>query len=136
MKTRITFIASLLVTILMFSGCQSEDKQQGAMFQEEVKTIQQIEERSADISNAEEAFVLMRELNQNMKDIRDQILSMEQKYRKASESEKQKLKSEFQQANTQIDQSLKVISGNIEPYKEDKRVSKMLDKLNEIMISK
>ena len=106
------------------------------MFQEEVKTIQQIEERSADISNAEEAFVLMRELNQNMKDIRDQILSMEQKYRKASESEKQKLKSEFQEANTQIDQSLNVISGNIEPYKEDKRVSKMLDKLNEIMISK
>jgi len=136
MKTRITIIASLLVSILLFSGCQSEDEQQGAMLQEEIKTIQQIEERSANIDNPEDAFVLMRDLNQTMKDIRDQILSVEQKYRKASESEKQQLKSEFQEANTQIDQSLKVISGNINPYKDDERVSKMLEKLNEIMISK
>jgi hypothetical protein len=136
MKTRITIIASLLVSILLFSGCQSEDEQQGTMLQEEIKTIQQIEERSANIDNPEDAFILMRDLNQTMKDIRDQILSVEEKYRMASESEKQQLKSEFQEANTQIDQSLKVISGNINPYKEDERVSKMLEKLNEIMISK
>jgi len=136
MKTQITFIASLLVSILLFSGCQSENEQQGALLQKEVKSIQQIEERSTNIDNPEEAFVLMRELNQTMKDIRDQILSMEQKYRTVSESEKKQLESEFSKANTQIDQSLKVISGNIEPYKKDERVSKMLDKLNEIMISK
>jgi len=136
MKTQITFITSLLVSILLFSGCQSENEQQGALLQKEVKSIQQIEERSTNIDNPEEAFVLMRELNQTMKDIRDQILSMEQKYRTVSESEKKQLESEFSKANTQIDQSLKVISGNIEPYKKDERVSKMLDKLNEIMISK
>lgn len=136
MKTRITFIASLLVSILLFSACQSEDEQQGPMLQEEVKSIQQIEERSANVSNPEEAFVLMRDLNQTMKDIRNQILSVEEKYRTVSESEKQQLESEFKKANTQIDQSLEVISSNIEPYKEEERVSKMLEKLNEIMISK
>jgi len=136
MKTRITFIASLLVSILLLSACQSEDEQQGPMLQEEVKSIQQIEERSANVSNPEEAFVLMRDLNQTMKDIRNQILSVEQKYRTVSESEKQQLESEFKKANTQIDQSLEVISSNIEPYKEEERVSKMLEKLNEIMISK
>ena len=136
MKTQMTFIASLLVSLLLFSGCQSEEEQQGATLQEEVKSIQQIEERSTNIDNPEEAFVLMRELNQTMKDIRDQILSMEQKYRTVSGSEKQQLKSEFNKANTQIDESLKVISQNIEPYEDDERVSKMLDKLNEIMISK
>ena len=136
MKTQMTFIASLLVSLLLFSGCQSEEEQQGAMLQEEVKSIQQIEERSANVSNPEEAFVLMRDLNQTMKDIRNQILSVEQKYRTVSESEKQQLESEFKKANTQIDQSLEVISSNIEPYKEEERVSKMLEKLNEIMISK
>jgi hypothetical protein len=136
MKTRISFIASLLVSILLFSACQSEDKQQGPMLQEEVRSIEQIEERSANINNPEEAFVLMRDLNQTLKDIRNQILSVEQKYRTVSESEKQQLESEFKNANKQIDQSLKVISSNIEPYKEDERVSKMLQKLNEIMISK
>lgn len=135
MKTQITYITSLLLSLLLFSGCQSE-KKQGPLLQEEINTLKQIEQRSENIENPEDAFNVLRDLNQSLKDIRDEILTLENKYRMVSENEKQQLESEFINAKSEIDQSLNVISNNVEPYKGDERVSKMLEKLNQIMISK
>ncbi len=135
MKTQITFITSLLLSLLLLSGCQSE-KKQGPLLQEEINTLKQIEQRSENIENSEDAFNVLRDLNQTLKDIREGTLTLENEYRTVPENEKQQLESEFKIAKNEIDQSLKVISNNIEPYKENERVSKMLDKLNEIMISK
>jgi len=135
MKTQILFLKSLIISLLLFSGCQSEENQ-AAFLHEEVKTLKEIEQRSGRIENSENAFTVLRDLNQTLGDIRDEILSMEVTYREVSENEKQQLESEFNTAQSEIDRSLKVISTNIEPYKTDKRVSKMLVKLDEIMISK
>ncbi len=135
MKTQITLITSLLLSLLFFSGCQSE-KKQGPLLQEELKAMKQIEQRSENIQNSEDAFIVLRDLNQTLKDIREGILTLENEYRAVSENEKQQIESEFNIVNSEINQSLNVISNNIEPYKEDERVSKMLVKLNEIMISK
>lgn len=134
MKSQITIIASLLLSLLFFSGCQSETTPED--LQEDVKTIKEIEKRSENIENKEDAFEILRDLNQSLKSIRDKILELEMKYRDASENERKQIEKEFNTANTEIDQSLKVISKNTEPYKEEEEVSKMLDKLNEIMISK
>lgn len=134
MKTRLTFITSLLLSLLLFSGCHSESTSEG--LEDEVKEIQRLEEQSKNIENTEDAFELTRNLNQNMKSIRDKILDMEIKYREASQAEKGKMENKFKEANAKIDESLKVISENIEPYKDKEQVSRMLDKLNEILISK
>jgi ribosomal protein S20 len=135
MKTKITFITFLLLSSLLFSGCQSK-KKQGQLLQEEVNAMKQIELRSENIENSEDAFIVMRDLNKTLQDIREAILTLEKDYHAASENEKQQLESKFKSANSEIDQSLNVISNNIESYKGDERVSKMLDKLKEIMISK
>ena len=135
MKTQIIFITSLLLSLLLFSGCQSE-KKKGPLLQEEINTLEQIEQRSENIGNPEDAFNVLRDLNKTLKDIREGILTMENEYRTVPENEKEQLESEFKSAKNEIDQSLKTISNNIAPYKEDDRVSKMLEKLNDIMISK
>ena len=134
MKTRITIITSVFLSLLLFSGCQSESTSDG--LQEEVKEIQRLEEESGNIENNEDAFELMRNLNQTMKDVRDKILEMEANYRKATENERKEMESEFEKANAQINESLKVISENVEPYKDEEQVSQMLNKLQEVMISK
>lgn len=134
MKTRLTVITSILLSLLFFSGCESESTPED--LQEDVKEIKRLEKESRNIENTEDAFELMRNLNQAMKSVRDKILEMESNYRTASESKKKEMESEFEQANAQIDESLKVISENIEPYKEDEQVSQMLIKLQEVMISK
>src|SRR6056297_3014225 len=105
MKTQITFITSLLLSLLLFSGCQSEEKQ-GPLLQEEVTTMKQIEQRSENIENSEDAFNVLRDLNQTLKDIRNEILTLEMKYRTVSENEKQQLENDFVSAKTEIDQSL------------------------------
>ncbi|MBS3769823.1 MAG: hypothetical protein V5A47_05465 [Bacteroidales bacterium] len=134
MKTRLTIMTGILLSLFLFSGCQSESTPED--LQEDVKEIKRLEKQSENIENKEDAFELMRSLNQSMKSIRDKILEMDIKYRTASESEKKEMERKFEQSNAEIDESLKVISENIEPYKEDEKVSKMLDILNEIMISK
>jgi len=134
MKIRLTVITSILLSLLFFSGCQSESNPED--LQEDVEGIQRLEKQSGNIENTEDAFELMRNLNQAMQSVRDKILEMESNYRTASESKKKKMEREFKKANAQIDESLKVISENIEPYKEDEQVSQILDKLQEVMISK
>lgn len=135
MKTQIKIITGLVLSLLLFSGCQSE-KKQGPLLQKELEAMKQIEQQSENIQNSEEAFTVLRDLNQTLKDIREATLSLENDYRTGSESKKQQLEREFNNANSEIDHSLSVISNNIDPFKEDERVSKMLVKLNEIMISK
>lgn len=134
MKTRLTIITSIFLSLLLFSGCQSESTPED--LQEDVKEIKHLETQSENIENKEDAFELMRNLNQAMKSVRDKILEMESNYRTASESKKKEMESEFEKANAEIDESLKVISKNVEPYKEEEEVAKMLDKLQEVMISK
>lgn len=135
MKTQITFIISLLMSLLLLFGCKSDEKQ-GPLLQKEINSLKQIEQRSENIENSEDAFNILRDLNQTLKDIREGTLTFENDYRAVSENEQQQLETSFINAKNEIDQSLKVISNNIDPYKNDERVSKMLDKLHEIMISK
>lgn len=135
MKTQITFIFSLVVSLLLVSGCKSEEKQ-GPLYQKEINSLKQIEQRSENIVNSEDAFNILRDLNQTLKDIREATLAFENYYRNVPENEQQQLENEFINAKNEIDQSLKVISNNIEPYENDERVSNMLDKLHQIMISK
>ena len=134
MKTRLTIITSIFLSLLLFSGCQSESTTEN--LQEEVKEIKRLEKQSKNIENKDAAFELMRNLNQTMKSVRDKILEMESNYRKASENRKQVMESEFEKANAEINESLKIISKNVEPYKDEKQVSQMLNKLQEVMISK
>ena len=134
MKTRLTIITSIFLSLLLFSGCQSESTTEN--LQEEVKEIKRLEKQSKNIENKDAAFELMRNLNQTMKSVRDKILEMESNYRTASENRKQEMESEFEKANAEINESLKIISKNVEPYKDEKQVSQMLNKLQEVMISK
>ncbi|MGM0531006.1 MAG: hypothetical protein ACQER7_06610 [Bacteroidota bacterium] len=134
MKTRLTIMTGILLSLFLFPGCQSESTPED--LQKDVKEIKRLEKQSGNIENKEDAFELMRNLNQAMKSVRDKILDMDLKYRTASENEKKEMEREFEKANTEIDESLKVISENVEPYKDEEKVSKMLDILNEIMISK
>ncbi|MFP4017991.1 MAG: hypothetical protein ACLFNL_02750 [Bacteroidales bacterium] len=136
MKSRILIIiTSLLVGALIFSGCKSEDKTPENL-EEDVKALQELEKSSENLENTDDAFTLMRELNQTMKGIRDKLLSMDANYNTATEEEKKKMEKEFEDANKEIDKSLKTIKENIKPYEEDEEVSKMIQKLNEILISK
>ncbi|MFP4047305.1 MAG: hypothetical protein ACLFT4_06050 [Bacteroidales bacterium] len=136
MKSRILIIiTSLLVGALIFSGCKSEDTTPENL-DEDVKALQELEKSSENLENTDDAFTLMRELNQTMKGIRDKLLSMDANYNTANEEEKKKMEKEFEDANKEIDKSLKTIRENIKPYEEEEEVSKMIQKLNEILISK
>ncbi|MFP4041553.1 MAG: hypothetical protein ACLFT6_02200 [Bacteroidales bacterium] len=136
MKSRILIIiTSLLVGALIFSGCKSEDKTPENL-EEDVKALQELEKSSENLENTDDAFALMRDLNQTMKGIRDKLLSMDANYNTANEEEKKKMEKEFEDANKEIDKSLKTIRENIKPYEEEEEVSKMIQKLNEILISK
>lgn len=134
MKNQIIITASLLLSLIFFSGCKSESAP--ANLQEEVKVLKEIEKRSENIENKNDAFNVLRDLNLTVEDIRNNILQMEERYREASENEKAQIEKEFEQANKEIDRLLGIISENTEPYKDIEEVSKMLEKLNEVLISK
>ncbi len=134
MKNQIIITASLLLSLFFFPGCKSDTSP--ADLREEVEVLKEIEKRSENIQSENDAFNVLRDLNQTIKDIRDKILQMEEQYREVSENEKMQMEDEFGQANREIDRSLGVISNNTKPYKDNEDVSKMLDKLNEILISK
>ncbi len=135
MKTHLAIITSFLLSVLLFSGCQS-DKAKPADLQEDIKEMKLLAERSENLENKKEAFDLMKDLNQNMKDIRDKTMEMDMKYRSASENEKEEMERKFEEVTTKIDKHLGTIKKNIEPYEEDDEVAKMIEKLNEILISK
>lgn len=134
MKARLIIITSFVLGVFLLSGCGG--KKTISDLEKEAKEIQQIEKRSENISNATEAFKLLRDLNQSMKDVREVVLAMDSKYRNASDAEKQKMTNDFDKVNKKIDKSLSAINSNIEPYEDDEKVTNMLNKLNDILISR
>ncbi len=145
MKARLTVISSLLAFMLLMTGCASETPMQD--LKDAAKEIETIEKQSQDIQNKEEAFTILRDLNGAMKNVREAVLALDSKYKnmktgseeykKAKESEEFKnTMEEFNKINTRIDSSLANISKNLEPYKDDQEVKKMLNKLQTILISR
>lgn len=145
MKARIILISTLLAGMIFMAGCGSETPMQD--LKDASKEINKIEKRSKDLKNKEEAFTLLRDLNNEMKDVREAALSLDSKYKnmkagseefkKAKQSEDfQKTMEEFSKINSEIDSSLAVISKNLDPYKEDEEVKKMLSKLQSLLISR
>jgi len=145
MKARLILISTLLAGILFMTGCGSETPMQD--MKDASKEIDKIEKRSKDLKNKEEAFTLLRDLNNAMKDVREAALTLDDEYKnmKAGGEEFQKVKQsedfkktmkEFNKINADIDSSLAVISKNLEPYKDDEEVKKMLEKLQTLLISR
>jgi len=145
MKARLTILSILFTGMIFMAGCASETPMKD--LRAAAKEIDNIEERSENVQNAEEAFTILRDLNGAMKDVRGAALSLDEEYtnmkvggeefQKAKQSEEFKNKmSEFNKINSDIDSSLATISENLEPYKEDEEVKKMLQKLQNLLISR
>ena len=145
MKIRLIIISSLLASMIFIAGCGSETPMKD--LKETAKEIDKIEKRSENIQNKEEAFTLLKDLTSQMKDVREAALALDDKYKdmeaggeeikevKQSEEFKNKM-AEFEKINSDIDSSLKVISKNVKPYKDNKEVGNMLEKLQTILISR
>ena len=130
-------ITSILLSIVILSGCGKDEKSAISTLQSEVKEIQKIEQRSENIGSQEDAFNVLRDLNQSMKQVRDACLALDTEYRKSrDEAEKQQSLEQFTHLNQQIDESLSTISSNVEPYKDQEQIKQMLNKLRNLMISK
>jgi len=145
MKARYIIISSLLVGMIFMAGCGSENPMQ--QLKDAAKEINNIEERTENVQNKEEAFTILRDLNDAMKDVREAALSLDAEYsnmkvgseefKKAKESaDFQNKMEEFSKINADIDSSLATISENLDPYKEDEEVKKMLQKLQSLLISR
>ncbi|SRR6056297_507775 len=145
MKVRLIIISSLLAGILFMSGCGTDNPMQD--LRDASKEIDKIEKQSENIQNKEQAFTVLRDLNGAMKDVREAALALDNKYKnmrvgsdefkkaKQSEDFKQTM-NEFEKINSEIDSSLAVISKNLDPYKDDEEVKKMLNKLQSLLISR
>ena len=127
------------------AGCGSENPMQ--QLKDAAKEINNIEERTENVQNKEEAFTILRDLNDAMKDVREAALSLDAEYSnmKVGSEEFQKAKEsadfqnkmeEFSKINADIDSSLATISENLDPYKKDEEVKKMLQKLQSLLISR
>ena len=145
MKARIILISSLLVGMLFMAGCGSDTPMLD--LKNAAEEIDKIEQRSENVQTKEEAFTVLRDLNGAMKDVREAVLGLDDKYKnmkvggeefekaKQSQEFKQKM-AEFEKVNSEIDSSLSAISSNLEPYKDDEEVKKMLEKLQSLLISR
>ncbi len=145
MKMRLIVISSLLAGMIFMAGCGSETPMKD--MRSAAKEIDKIEQQSKQVQNKEEAFTVLRDLNGAMKDVRESALTLDEKYSdmKAGSEEFQKAKQsedfqqtmqEFNKIRSDIDASLAAISKNLEPYKDDKEVKKMLEKLQTLLISR
>jgi len=134
MKTRLIIITGFLLSVFLLAGCGSEKAPED--LKSDVKAIQKLEKQSENLNSAEEAFTLLRNLNQAMKSVRDKVLALDTRYRTASEAEKQKMVNEFEEVNKEIDKSLATIRENIKPYEDDPQVKNMIDKLEGMLISR
>lgn len=134
MKARLIIITSFVLSVFLITGCGGKKTVED--MKQEAKNLETLAERSQNINNAEEAFKLLRDLNQTMKDVRGIILAMDATYRDASDSKKQEMTGEFEKVNNQIDKSLNTISENVEPYEDEEEVQKMLKKLEDLLISR
>jgi geranylgeranyl pyrophosphate synthase len=145
MKVRTSIISGLLVLMFFMSGCGDKAPMQN--LKESAKEIEKIAEQSKNIQNKEQAFTILRDLNNEMKDVREAVLALDNKYNKMKPgSEKfkdvkqtddfQNTMKEFEKVNERINSSMASISKNLEPYKEDEEVKKMLEKLQTLLISR
>jgi hypothetical protein len=72
-----------------------------------------------------------------MKSVRDACIGLDGEFLEMNDSLARKnLQQEFSGINNRINQSLHTISENIQPYSGDKRVEELLEKLNEVLISR
>ena len=146
MKIRILYISSLFLSLLIFSSCGSEaPADHFADLESYNNNIEKVAEQSESVSSAEEAFTTLRNLNQEIKNVRGAVLAIDAKYNDLSESEFETVKQSpefkqrmqrFEQAMDKMDASLQKIKSNVDPYKSDKQVSQMYDKLESILISR
>ncbi|MCF8304009.1 MAG: hypothetical protein K9I94_12095 [Bacteroidales bacterium] len=134
MKARLIIITSIVLSVFLITGCGGKKTVED--LEQEAKNLETLAERSQNIDNADEAFKLLRDLNQTMKDVRGIILAMDATYRDASDSKKQEMTGEFEKVNNQIDKSLNTISENVEPFEDEEEVQKMLKKLEDLLISR
>lgn len=138
MKARYSIIISLLIGIFLITGCADEKPQKAIeTLNEELKEIDKLVERSENIENENDAFTLVRDLNKSMKDVRDAVLSMDSEYAELkNESQREKVKAQFAEANKKLDEKLQKISKNVEPFKDKPRVKQIMGKFHEVLISK
>jgi|GEM_PF-905619 chromosome segregation ATPase len=146
MKIRILVISSLVFSFLLFSGCGSDaPADHMADLEGATKNIRNLADDSEDVSSAEEAFTLLRNLNQEIKGVRDAVLSIDTEYANLSKAEFEARQNtpefrermaRFENAMDDMDQSLQTIKSNVDPYKSDEQVSQMYDKLETILISR
>ena len=127
------------------TGCGSENPMQN--LKDAAKEIDKIEQQSENVQNTDQAFTTLRDLNNAMKDVREAVLALDNKYKnmkvggeefkKAKQSEDfKKTMEEFEKVNSDINASLATISENLDPYKKDEEVKKMLTKLQSLLISR
>lgn len=146
MKIRILIISSLVFSFLLFSGCGSDAPADHMADLEGItKNIRNLADESENVSNPEEAFTLLRSLNQEIKSTREAALSIDAEYADLSKAEfevKQNTPefrermARFESAMDDMDQALQTIKSNVDPYKSDEQVSQMYDKLETILISR
>lgn len=138
MKARNLIIASIIAGLFFMAGCGEEaPKEKIGTLKSELDEIKKLEEKSKNLQTADDAFTLIRDLNKNMKNVRDAVLDMDTEYNALEdESRKKEVEQRFAKVNKQLDASLETISKNVEPYKDDERVQRILSKLHEILISK
>ena len=125
------------MSMIFLSSCKEEPKEAINTLEDEAKEIENLAERSKDINNAEDAFVLLRDLNQAMKHVRDAVLLLDNQFNKIDdEAKKESIEERFAKVNKEIDNNLNTISKNLDPYKDSEKVDQMMKKLEQVMISK
>ncbi|MDZ7775528.1 MAG: hypothetical protein U5L09_07965 [Bacteroidales bacterium] len=86
------------------------------------KNIRNLADESEDVSSAEEAFTLLRNLNQEIKGVRDAVLSIDTEYANLSKAEFEARQNtpefrermaRFESAMDDMDQSLQTIKSNV-----------------------
>jgi DNA repair exonuclease SbcCD ATPase subunit len=145
MKIRILFITATIVSLTALTSCNKEGSDPIEDIKNSITEINKIKERSNNISDELGAFEVLRDLNQEMTNVRNASLALDEQYadvkRKdedtlADDPEFTKKMEEFEQSLNEIDQALQVIKENIKPYEDKEEVEKMIVKLNHIMIMK
>lgn len=145
MKIRILFITATIVSLIALTSCNKEASDPIEDIKNSTTEINKIEERSNNINDKIGAFEVLRDLNQEMKNVRNVSLALDEQYANVKRKEEDTLADnpeftkkmeEFEQCLNDIDKSLQVIRENVKPYEDKEEVVKMIKKLNHIMITK
>ena len=130
-STKIIFSIGLILAISTI-GCNKQSASD--KLEKHLSAIETLSEET--VNNAEEAFQLLRSFNSHMKDIKNSIMNMESKYNNAdNKKEKEKIKIEFDTVNNRIKKASEKIYHLIEPYKNNKNVIEVMEKINEVLIA-